>query len=51
MRRSFFDVILVIFTIIYVISPLDLFPGPADDVILALCTGATEVIRNRKRKK
>lgn len=46
-----FDVWLIVISLIYFISPVDLFPGPVDDVVLLLCTGVTEVIRNKKRKK
>ena len=29
-------ILIIILTIAYVISPLDLFPGPVDDVIVAI---------------
>ena len=46
-----FDVWLIIISLVYLISPVDLAPGPVDDVVLLLCTGVTEVIRYKKRKK
>ncbi len=32
-----FKGMLVILLIIYIVSPLDLYPGPVDDIILLLC--------------
>ena len=34
--NSFVKVIILVFMIIYVVSPVDLMPGPIDDIIVVL---------------
>ena len=36
---------LLVLLIVYIISPLDLCPGPVDDIILALCAAGTGALR------
>ncbi len=35
---------LLVLLIIYIVSPVDLCPGPVDDVILLLCAAGTGVL-------
>jgi hypothetical protein len=41
---------LVVLLIIYVISPVDLVPGPIDDIILVLCTAGSGALRSARKK-
>ena len=36
------QIVLIILTIIYVVSPIDFFPGPIDDIIVVLMSLATQ---------
>lgn len=36
-------ILLAVFTLIYIISPLDLMPGPIDDIVVTLLTTAASM--------
>mgnify|MGYP004474442979 CR=1 FL=1 len=46
-KSSGFNVVLWIICLAYVISPVDLFPGPIDDVIVSIVTfGLTSLFKH-----
>lgn len=45
-------ILLIVFVIIYVVSPLDMVPGPIDDVIVAILgIAAQKAITDRKAQE
>lgn len=38
--NGFTKVILIIFLVVYIVSPVDLLPGPVDDIIITLLSVA-----------
>lgn len=46
--NSVMKAMLVILLLIYVISPVDLCPGPVDDIILILCAMGGRTIKSKE---
>ena len=41
MKNLFIKILVIIFVIVYAVSPIDLAPGPLDDIIIAIMSYIT----------